>query len=98
MAIHPRDLPDLLRNLPPEATNSVNDLHNISDVTEQVPTFLKVQRGFYAFPWPDEVEGLGRLRVGPFDHCDKCGVGSWVRYGATVLCFVHAKGARISGE
>jgi hypothetical protein len=91
MAIHPRDLPDLLRNLPPETTKSIDNLHNISDVTEQVPTSLRVQRGYYAHPWPDEIEGLGRHRVGPFDHCVKCGVGTWARYGVTVLCVTCAK-------
>jgi len=40
----------------------------------------------YAFPWPDEIEGLGRRYVGPFAACDNCGVGSWVRFGSWVLC------------
>jgi hypothetical protein len=92
MAIHPRDLPDLLRNLPEEMTKSVNDLQSISDVTEQIPISLKVQAGFYAFPWPDQVEGLGRLHVDGFDRCAKCGAGSWVKYGTTVLCVGCAKG------
>jgi hypothetical protein len=60
----------------------------VPDVPKQVP----VTKGSYAFPWPDEVEGLGRHRVDAFDHCAKCGVGSWVRYGTTVLCLAHAKG------
>ena len=58
-----------------------------ADVTEQVDRRLS-----YAFPWPDEVEGLGR-RVGSFDCCAVCGIGSWVRYGTTVLCLAHAKEA-----
>jgi hypothetical protein len=94
MAIHPLDLPELLRNAPTGMTKSVNNLHTISDVIEQVVPVSSVRRGSYAFPWPDEVEGLGRLRVDAFDHCERCGAGSWARYGSTVLCLVHAKGGR----
>jgi len=93
MAINPLDLPELLRNAPAGIPKTVNNLHTISDVTEQATTSLRVLRGSYAFPWPDAVEGLGLLRVGPFGPCHKCGVGSWARYGTTVLCLVCAKGA-----
>jgi hypothetical protein len=90
MAIHPRDLPEMLRNLSPKTTNSVNSLYRISDVTEQVVPSKKVS---YAFPWPDAVAGLGVLRVGAFEKCVKCEFGSWVRYGTTVLCVRCALGA-----
>lgn len=40
----------------------------------------------YAHPWPDEIPGLGRRRVGPFESCSGCGRGSWARYGGLVLC------------
>jgi hypothetical protein len=89
MAIHPRDLPEMLRNFQPKTTKNVNHLHNISDVTEQVPTSKKVS---YAFPWPDAVADFGALRVGAFEPCVKCGAGSWVRYGSAVLCIRCALG------
>lgn len=94
MPIHPLDLPELLRNVPSRIAKSGNNLHTISDVVEQVVPLSSVRKSSYAFPWPDEVEGLGRLRVEAFDRCETCGVGSWVRYGSTVLCLAHAKGAR----
>jgi hypothetical protein len=40
----------------------------------------------YSYPWPDALAGLGHRTVGPFDHCERCGAGSWVRFGETVLC------------
>lgn len=40
----------------------------------------------YAFPWPNEIAGLGHRRVGPFDSCDRCGYGTWVRYGGEARC------------
>lgn len=51
---------------------------------------------WYAFPWPDELSGLGRRRVLPFDLCVSCGAGSWVAYGATPLCLGCAR--RRGGE
>lgn len=45
----------------------------------------------YAFPWPDEIAGLGSRTVGPFACCSSCRAGSWVRYGETVvLCLACA--------
>ena len=86
MPINPLDLPELLRNAPAGLSKTLNHLHTISDVTEQVPTSLRVRRGSYAFPWPDEVEGFGRLHVGTFESCVRCRTGSWARYGDAVLC------------
>jgi hypothetical protein len=40
----------------------------------------------YAFPWPDEIEGLGHRHIKPFTPCDNCGVGTWVFYGPWALC------------
>jgi hypothetical protein len=91
MPIDPLDLPELLRNLPTEMLKNVNNLYNISDVIEQVVPVSSVRRGSYAFPWPDEVKGLGRRRVDAFDRCARCSAGSWVRYGTTVLCVTCAK-------
>ncbi len=48
-------------------------------------------RPTYAHPWPDELPGLGPRHVGPFDPCQGCGRGSWVRYGRAVLCLVCAE-------
>ena len=36
--------------------------------------------------WPEYLEDLGPLQVGDFAECSRCGRGSWVRYGATILC------------
>ncbi len=52
----------------------------------------KVRADRYAFPWPDEMPGLGPRHVGSFDLCVKCGTGSWVRYGQVVLCLSCALG------
>lgn len=40
----------------------------------------------YAFPWPDEIPGLGTRHVGPFISCGRCGRGTWVRYGGEARC------------
>jgi hypothetical protein len=45
----------------------------------------EVQSAAFAYPWPDDVPGLGPRRVGPFEVCN-CGRWSWVRYGARVVC------------
>lgn len=44
----------------------------------------------YAAPWPDSVPGLGARTVGPFESCQGCGRGSWIRYGDLVLCLACA--------
>jgi hypothetical protein len=90
MPIHPLDLPELLRNVPSE----INNLHTISDVTEQVVSLSSVRRGFYAWPWPDTIEGLGHLHVDFYAKCSDCPAWSWVRYGSTVLCLACAKRRR----
>ncbi len=47
----------------------------------------KVRLGDYAFPWPDEVPGLGPRHVDAFASCADCSTaGSWIRYGGVVLC------------
>ena len=71
-------------------------LNDIS-LTEQAPSVVKSfmsSSDDYAFPWPDQVTGLGPRHVGPFDPCAHCGLGSWVRYGDTVMCLTCAKNAR----
>jgi hypothetical protein len=45
----------------------------------------------WRYPWPSAIAGLGQHHVGPLDLCADCSCGSWVRYGATVLCFACAK-------
>jgi hypothetical protein len=94
MPIHRRDLPELLRNAPTGTVRSDSYLHTISDVTEQVSISLRVRRGFYAFPWPDSIEGFGAHRAGPFERCERCGSGTWVKYGTAALCLTCATGAR----
>src|SRR4029453_9945978 len=39
-------------------------------------------RSSYAHPWPDALPGRGARRVGPYEGCARCGVGTWARYGA----------------
>jgi hypothetical protein len=36
--------------------------------------------------WPDTLPGLGPRRVQAFDRCADCGTGTWVAYGARLLC------------
>lgn len=45
---------------------------------------------WYSYPWPDELPGLGRLTIGPFDICADCEAWSWARYGGVVLCLACA--------
>lgn len=45
----------------------------------------------YAFPWPNEVPGLGPRRVQPFSLCAECGTGTWVAYGGRPLCLACAR-------
>jgi hypothetical protein len=83
-----------MRELPSLFRVTVIKHYYYSDVLEQVVPPSRVRRGDYAFPWPDEVKGLGPLRVDAYDRCSRCGVGSWVRYGSTVLCLGCAKKPR----
>ena len=76
-------LPDSVGDPPPDTSSKVE--------APPSDTSGKVAQA-YSYPWPDEVEGLGR-RVDSFDCCAVCGIGSWVRYGTTVLCLAHAKEA-----
>jgi hypothetical protein len=55
------------------------------DTTGEVSTSPSSTRQ-YAFPWPDELSGLGVRHVGPFIPCHSCGRGTWVRYGLRALC------------
>src|SRR4030095_8926540 len=41
----------------------------------------------YAYPWPDELAGLGPHRVGGFGPCSACGGGTWSRDGGARLWF-----------
>jgi hypothetical protein len=43
-------------------------------------------RSSYAHPWPDALPGRGARRVGPYEACARCGVGTWARYGAQARC------------
>jgi hypothetical protein len=52
----------------------------------------------YAFPWPDEIQGLGRRRVGPFDSCGRCGYGTWVRYGGEARCLACSTETPMGGS
>jgi hypothetical protein len=75
--------------------NEENPSYEINEFNEKTPinlvnlVYLVTQN--YAFPWPDSLPGLGSRIVGPFDRC-ACGAGSWVRYGAVVVCLPCAKG------
>ena len=40
----------------------------------------------YAFPWPDEIPGLGRCHIEAFTPCDSCGTGTWAFFGPWALC------------
>jgi hypothetical protein len=40
----------------------------------------------YAFPWPDEIEGLGRRHIEAFTPCNSCGTGTWAFFGPWALC------------
>ena len=46
----------------------------------------RVSPGWYSYPWPDALLGLGRRSTGPFDKCCRCSAWSWVRYGGVVFC------------
>jgi hypothetical protein len=41
--------------------------------------------------WPEDLDDFGTRSVGSFARCIRCGHGSWVRYGSTVLCLPCAK-------
>lgn len=43
-------------------------------------------RSSYAYPWPDELPGLGARAVIAFTPCSTCGRGTWARYGDRPLC------------
>jgi hypothetical protein len=55
-------------------------------------------RASYAFPWPDGVPGIGARSLGAFASCERCGSGSWVRYGTVTLCLRCAEAAEGSGR
>jgi hypothetical protein len=55
-----------------------------NDITPEVPT--PPCRSRYAFPWPDEIEGLGLRHVDAFAPCSNCEAGTWMRYGSWPLC------------
>jgi len=82
-------LPPLFR---PRQSEDLSVPDTSSKVSKVPALAVNVRHGSYSFPWPDEVGGLGPRRVGAFDRCEKCGLGSWIRYGSTVLCVTCAKG------
>lgn len=47
------------------------------------------------FPWPATVNGHA-LKLGPFDTCAACGIGSWVRYGGVVTCLGCVRGRPVA--
>jgi hypothetical protein len=82
----------LVRRQTPPQTPSLPHTPDTSEKVAQAAQYpTQSARRYYAFPWPDHVEGLGRLRVEAFDHGARCGAGSWVRYGEVVLCLAHAQ-------
>ena len=48
----------------------------------------------YAYPFPNEIESVGRRHIRPFSPCDNCGTGTWVAYGPWLLCARCANLAR----
>jgi hypothetical protein len=45
-------------------------------------------------PWPASLPELGARRIDAYAHCDACGRGTWVRYGATARCLGCALASR----
>lgn len=62
-------------------------------------TRLSEYRGaFRAFPWPEEIKGLGRIGVRHYARCEDCPKdshpsesGTFAFYGDSPLCLKHAK-------
>jgi hypothetical protein len=42
--------------------------------------------------WPEYLDGLGPQSIDSLAPCARCGRGSWVRYGHTVLCIECTQG------
>jgi hypothetical protein len=80
----------------PDSSSKVNEELR-PDVSKQVAPPPEQIGHAYAYPWPDELPGLGLHRVGGFGPCSACGVGTWSRYGGTLLCLGCAKG-HLSGR
>jgi hypothetical protein len=55
------------------------------------PPGVPDQGGTRVDPWPQALPGLGPRTNGPFVPCDRCGSGTWVRYGGTELCLLCAR-------
>jgi hypothetical protein len=81
-ALASQPLPRLIRGraladwLPARAVAEL--LHELAGVTGTVT----VSAGL----WPDELPGLGRRTVGPYERCAYGMAGTFVRYGNTPLC------------
>jgi hypothetical protein len=59
------------------------------------------RQGLRPSAWPEEIPGLGRRRIAPFERCARCLpsvhcalAGTFVRYGDTPLCLRHALAVR----
>ncbi len=62
---------------------------------EKSETSEERSRQAYAFPWPDQIPGLGRRHIEAFTHCDNCGTGTWAFYGRWALCIRCANLGRL---
>jgi hypothetical protein len=51
-----------------------------------------VRPGWYAFPWPDEIVGVGRRMTKHLERCAYCTADTWVAYGGLPLCLPCAVG------
>ena len=59
-----------------------------AEKAEKAP-FLKPTKAVssrYAYPFPDEIEGLGRRHVDALSSCANCETGTWSFYGSWPLC------------
>ena len=45
----------------------------------------------FRFPWPEQIDGLGRQRVGVHSKCSRCKNWTFGMYGETPLCLDCAK-------
>jgi len=52
----------------------------------------------YAFPWPDEIEGIGVRHIQAFSACSNCTVGTWAFYGPWPLCLRCANLGRLDHD
>lgn len=73
-------------NPPPEPEAGI---HSPQDVTEKVPSGAEGSEsggGRYAYPFPDEIPGLGSRHVEALTPCANCETATWACYGPWPLC------------